>query len=196
MKLSQWVDQLVSELPLGEAIDIVSKRMRTASEEEEHTLASELASLLPTAGRYLEALQLLNEMIVRYPDEVRPSISKAMLYLYYIKDAEEALRCINLALKRAYRTLSFRRDALGVKARILLQLRRGEELSDVLEEIISLRIVKNIPDVGRERDFVDRAPPGLIRKNVLARYNQFRPKRATDSMADEPPEYEPPTDEE
>jgi hypothetical protein len=64
----------------------------------------------------------------------------------------------------------------------------------VLEEIMALRIVKGIPDVGRERDFVDRAPPGLIAEDVVARYNEFRPRRAGDSDANEPPEWECPDD--
>jgi hypothetical protein len=45
--------------------------------------------------------------------------------------------------------------------------------------------------VGRERD---RAPPGFIRKSVLDRYNEFRPKLDGDTSADEPPAYEPATD--
>jgi hypothetical protein len=133
-------------------------------------------------------------MIEECPDDVRFPISKAALYLYNLEDPEEALRCIDLALQRAYRTGFFRREALGDKARILLQLGRGEALSEVLEEIMSLKMIKGIPDVGRERDFVDRAPPGLIAEDVVARYNEFRPKRAGDSKADEPPEYEPPDD--
>ncbi len=59
---------------------------------------------------------------------------------------------------------------------------------------MSLKMMKGIPDIGRERDFVDRAPPGLISEDVVARYNEFRPKRAGDSTADEPPEFEPPDD--
>ena len=99
-----------------------------------------------------------------------------------------------MAIQRAHRTGFFRREALGHKARILLQLGRGEALSQVLEEIMALQIKKDIPDVGRERDFVDRAPPGLISEDVIARYNAFRPKRAGDSDADEPPEWEYPDD--
>ena len=129
-----------------------------------------------------------------YPDDVRPAISKATCYLYFLEDPEKALTSINLAIERAYRTRYFRREALGNKARILLELGRGDELSDVLEEIMSLQIVKGIPDIGRERDFVDRAPPGFIRKSVLDRYNEFRPKRPGDTSADEPPEFEPPDD--
>jgi hypothetical protein len=133
-------------------------------------------------------------MSERYPDDVRFPIGRATLCLYYLKDAKEALHYIDLALQRAYRTGFFRREALGDKARILLELGRGEALSEVLEEIMSLQMHKDVPDIGRERDFVDRAPPGMISPDVLARYNEFRPKRAGDSPSDEPPEFEPPDD--
>lgn len=180
------------ELPLGQVIGIVSARMLEADGDLHHILAGQLANLLREAGQYREALQVLDDIIGLYPDDTRCSISKATLYLYFLDDPEEALKSIDLALQRAHRTLRFRRDALGVKARILLQLGRGEQLSDALEEIMALQMMTDIPDVGRERDFVDRAPPGLIREDVLARYNEFRPKRVGDSTANEPPEYEPP----
>ncbi len=191
MELDQWVQQMRKELPLSRVIRVVSARMRAAEGEVHHMLARGLPGLLCEAGRDLEALHVLDEMIEVYSDDVRFPIKKAELLFYFLDDPEGALRSIDLALKRAYRTLFFRREALGVKARILLQLGRGDQLSEVLEEIMSLQMTKDIPDVGRERDFVDRAPVGLISENVLARYNEFRPKRAGDSNADEPPEYEP-----
>jgi tetratricopeptide (TPR) repeat protein len=144
-----------SELSLEDAIDITIARTRTADDEVHHFLAGELADLFSRAGRDDEALEVPGEMMKRYPDDVRPAISKATKYLYFLSKPEEALKCIDVALKRAHRTLFFRREALGVKARILLKLGRGEQLSDVLEEIMSLQIKKEIPDIGRERDFVD-----------------------------------------
>jgi tetratricopeptide (TPR) repeat protein len=190
----RWIDQLRTQLPVADVIDIVATRMRTAIGEERDMLAWQLTSLLRSAGRYTEALQILDETIERDPKDVVALMSKASLYLNSLENPGEALKCIDLALERAYRTGFFRRQALGDKARILLQLGRGEALSQVLEEIMSLKIMKDIPDVGRERDFVDRAPPGLIREDVLARYIQFRPKREGDTTADEPPEYEFPVD--
>ncbi len=154
-------------------------------------MALTLRGLFIEAGRDREALPILDGMIGQYPDDVRFPISKASLYLYFLEDPEEALKSIDVALQRAYRTGSFRREALGIKARILLQLGRGEQLSNVLEEIMSLHMIKGVPDIGRERDFVDRAPPGLIPRDILARYDEFRPKRAGDSRSDEPPEFEP-----
>jgi len=158
--------------------------MQTGDSEDQYDLALYFANLLVEAGRDREALPILDEMIGRLPDDLRFPIEKATLYLYFLKDPEEALRSIDVALQRACRTGFFRREALGVKARILLQLGRGEQLSEVLEEIMSLQITRDIPDIGRERDFVDRAPPGLIREDVLARYNQFCPKRPDDTDAD------------
>jgi tetratricopeptide (TPR) repeat protein len=168
--------------------------LEKVDEEDHYVLALQLTQLLREAERYTEAVQMLDQMMERYPDDVRSPMSKATTYIYCFEDYEKALECINSALQRARRTGFFRREALGNKARILLKLRRGDELSDVLEEIMSLQIVKGIPDIGRERDFVDRAPPGLIRKNVLDRYNEFRPKRAGDTSNDEPPRFEPPDD--
>jgi tetratricopeptide (TPR) repeat protein len=193
-ELYDWVEHLRRNLPIDAAIRTVSDSLEKVDGEDHHVLASQLAQLLREAERYTEAMQVLDEIMQRYPDDVRCAMSKAFLYLYFLEEPEEALECINLALQRAYRTGFFRREALGNKARILLKLGRGDELSDVLEEIMSLQIVKGIPDIGRERDFVDRAPPGLIRKGVLDRYNEFRPKRPGDTSADEPPEYEPPDD--
>lgn len=132
-------------------------------------------------------------MLQRYPEDGRPAITRSMTYLV-LDQPEEALKWINEAFDRARRTGFFRREALGNKARILLKLGRAEEMSDVLEEIMSLEIVKGIPDIGRERDFIDRAPPGFISKSILERYNEFRPKRPEDTPAGEPPEYEPAND--
>jgi hypothetical protein len=192
--MKEWMRQLRGGVSLRTIIDDALVRMRTADDEDRYQLALHLHHLLGMAGRDGEALQIMNDMIGRYPNDVRFPISKVIQYLYFTKDLEEALKSIELALLRAYHTGLFRREALGVKARILLQLGRGEELSDVLDEIMSLRMIKDTPDIGRERDFVDRAPPGMIRADVLARYNKFRPKRPGDTDKDVPPVFEPPDD--
>jgi hypothetical protein len=195
VELYRWVEGLRRRMPLALAIAEVAERMRSLEGDDHHyTLGSQLAFLLHEAGRDEEALHLLDDLMRQHPENVLPAMRKAGMYLYNLDQPEEALRWINVALERANRTKFFRREVLGDKARILLKLGRGDELSDVLEEIMSLQMVKGIPDVGRERDFVDRAPPGFIRKNVLDRYNEFRPRRPDDSLADEPPKYSSPDD--
>lgn len=190
----QWVYQIEREVPVGILIDVISARLRKADGRDHYDLALMLASYLRGPERDRQALGLLDELIDRYPDDVRAPMSKAVRLLWFLDDLEGALKAIDVALERASRTGFYRRDALNNKARILLKLGRGEELSRVLEEIMSLKITKGIPDIGRERDFVDRAPPGMIPPGVLARYNEFRPKRPTDTDADEPPEWDSPDD--
>ena len=189
-KIHRWVYQMVKELPPGDVILKVADRMCDSKGEQRRILTEELINLLIIDGDFRNALHILDMMIEEYRDDVLPNLGKASLYLYFLDDPEEALRCVSLALEHASRSGFFLRHALGYKARALLDLGRGQELSDVLEEIIALKIEKSILDSGRERDFVDRAPPGLIREDVLARYNEFRPKRPGDSMAKEPPKYE------
>ncbi|ULK99342.1 tetratricopeptide repeat protein [Bradyrhizobium sp. I71] len=193
-KLADWVWQLRREQPLHRVIDIVGERAEQADGDDYRFLALDLARLLREAGRNAEAIRTLDQVSDRYPDDVRPAISKAHIYLSALDQPEQALKWIDIALERARRTGFFRREALGDKARILLKLSRGDELSDVLEEIMSLQMMRGVPDIGRERDFVDRAPPGLIRKNVLERYNEFRPRRPEDGSTDEPPKFEPAND--
>ena len=171
-------------MPTGILIDIISARLRKADGRDHHFLAVMLEGFLRGPERDLEALELLDELIERYPDDVRVPM------LWFSDDLEGALKSIDVALDRACRTGFYRREALNNKARILLKLGRGEELCHVLEEIMSLKIMKGVPDIGRERDFVDRAPPGMIPAGILARHNEFRPKRPTDTDADEPPLWE------
>lgn len=194
VELNDWIWQLRRKHSLHRVIDIVAERVKQADGDHHRALAYELTGLLREAGRIAEAIEVLDLELNRAPDDVRSAISKANLYLTALDQPEQALEWIEVALDRARRTGFFRREALGDKARILLKLLRGDELSDVLEEIMSVQIAPGIPDIGRERDFVDRAPPGLIRKNVLERYNEFRPRRPEDSSADEPPKYEPAND--
>lgn len=176
-ELHQWADELRKQRSLAEAIDIVEARRRGAEGDDEYTLASILTNLLIMAGRDSDADRIIDEMIARLPDNVRFPICKATLYLYFMHEPEKALGVINVALARAQRTGFFRREALGDKARILLKLGLGDQLNQTLEEIMSLEMEPGIPDIGRERDFIDRAPPGMIAEDVLARYNVFCPRR-------------------
>lgn len=52
---------------------------------------------------------------------------------------------------------------------------------NVLEEIIAVKVTRDTLDMGRERDFVDAAPPGMIPAGLLARYDAFCPKRDGDT---------------
>ena len=185
------LSQLRNEISGEEAIRRVRSQLQDADARDRLTLALNLNMLLTEAGRYEEALQLIDEMIAQTPDNVKLPISKAALYFYRLDDPDRGLEAIDLALERAFRTKFYRREALGEKARMLLRLRRGTELGQVLEQIMSLRIPPGIPDVVRQRDFVDDAPPGLISDDILARYDEFCPTPFDDLASGEPPKWSP-----
>lgn len=176
LQLHRWADQMRSRIPVEEVIARVRSRLQSASTEDQSTLAHILGVFLANAERYDEALSWFDKVIKRDPDHVRSAIAKAMIHRDWRNDPDEALEAIEIALERAVRTRFYRRHALGEKARILLKLRRGEELGQVLEQIMSLQMFSDVRDIGRERDFVDRAPPGLIAEDIVARYNEFCPK--------------------
>ncbi len=177
VELCRWASNLRRELPLDRVIEVLDTRRRGANDDDLYTLSLELKHFLSEAGREREADRIIDEMIARLPDDVRFPLSKASLYLYRMDDPKGALAAANVALARAQRTGFFRREALGDKARILLKLGFGDQLTQTLEEIMSLERRPGIPDSGRERDFVDGAPSGMIAEDVLARYNVFCPKQ-------------------
>jgi len=177
VELSKWADELQRTLPLADAIEAIEARRRGADGDDYRTLTFELINLLKIDCRTTEADRIIDEMIALLPDDVRFPLSKTSLHLYWLNDQEMALKAVDAALVRARRTGFFRREALGTKARILLGLGLGEQLPQILEEIMSLEIKPGVPDVRRERDFVDRAPPGTIPEDVLTRYNAFCPQR-------------------
>jgi tetratricopeptide (TPR) repeat protein len=177
VELYRWASNLRRKLPLDRVIEILDARRRGANDDDLYTLSLELRHFLSEAGREHEADRIIDEMIARLPDDVRFPLSKASLYLYWMDDPKGALAAVNVALARAQRTGFFRREALGDKARILLKLGLGDQLTQTLEEIMSLERRPGIPDIMRERDFVDGAPSGMISDDVLARYNAFCPKR-------------------
>jgi tetratricopeptide (TPR) repeat protein len=181
-ELERWHKTIRNELDSRDVIEAIKARRSTADPEEDYHLALMLKFelLLEAIELQHEAEDVIDEMIEKLPDDVRFPIAKASLHLYNLNDAERALECIDQALVRARRTGRFRREALGVKARIHLRLTQYDKLSETLEEIMSFKTTRDIPDIPKERDFVDHAPPGAIPQDLLDRYNQFRPKRERD----------------
>lgn len=176
-EINQWIRQLRSEVPIADIIDRVQARLQNAEPADRRALELELGSLFVQTNRDDEALGLIDRQIEQRQDDVRPLLSKALHYHYYRDDPEQALVWIDVALERAYRTRFSRREVLGNKARILLRLGRGNELGQVLEEIMALDMYREVSDIGKERDFVDRAPPGMIPDSIVARYDRFFPKQ-------------------
>jgi tetratricopeptide (TPR) repeat protein len=181
-EISDWHRALVRERSALDVVEAIRARRRAGAPGEDALLAMALQSQLTLAALELkqEAEAVIDEMIERLPDDVRFPIAKVSLRHYAVGDLEGALACSEPALARAERTGFFRRELLGKRARIFGALGRYDELNATLEAILALEMKPGIPDISRERDFVDRAPPGAIRPDVRERYDAFRPKREGD----------------
>src|SRR5262245_57719958 len=120
-----------------------------------------------------------------------PLISLAGQKLYFENRPELAMSIIDRAIPVAYRSGVFRRHALATKARIALQLKRYDVVESVLKDILQLTFNRRNFDIGRERDILDRLPPGSIDPEVARQYDKFcraKGKLPSASRRDEPPD--------
>ena len=132
-----------------------------------------LASEYQERGDYAaaEAVQLAD--IAANPDEPMPLISLAGQKLSYEEKPATALPIIDRAVEVAMRTGIFRRHALATKARIALALNDHATVEDVLRRIMALTFTRGNIDIGTERDFFDRLPPGSIDPQVAQAYEEY-----------------------
>lgn len=191
---SDRVVEARSAFSISDVIERLRVDMQNASSRDYFALARELYALLTEEGRHDEALRLAEEVIAQDPDDVLFAIWRATLCQECLGDLQKASESIDVALARALRTREWLRYALGVKARVLLALGRGEDIAPVLEQIMSLKLDRDIADISRERDFVDAAPPRRISADVVACYDRFCPKPADGSPLEllefEPPKFD------
>jgi hypothetical protein len=170
----RWYDQLQQTYADQEIVDKITNRMGAENDKEiVRTLALILASEFRRQERYGEAENILLDLSQRDPVEPYPLIELAEQKLYYEEKLDEALEIVEKAVERARASGNFRRNALGVKARIAEKLQRYDLIADVLREIMTIRFAESRVDVGVERDFVDRLPSGVIDKALLRRYDEF-----------------------
>jgi tetratricopeptide (TPR) repeat protein len=173
--LHKWYHQLQQRCADPEIVDEIMNRMRVESDPEAlRSLAFILASEYRRQERYREAESILLDLSERNPAEPYPLIELAGQKLYDEQRPEEALEVVEKAVERARALGGFRRNALGVKARIAEKLRRYDLIASVLKEIMTIKSSENRVDVGVERDFVDRLPAGVIEGDLLRQYDEFR----------------------
>jgi tetratricopeptide (TPR) repeat protein len=132
-----------------------------------------LAGEYGMSGDYTAAEAIERRLAKKHPDDPLPLNSVAVNKCSYQRQPEEAMEVINHALEVAHRTGEFRRYTLGNKARIGLELKRYDIVEAVLKEIMQLDVDPEVPDIGRERDFFDRIPPGSIDADVARQYDEY-----------------------
>jgi hypothetical protein len=129
--------------------------------------------------RYAEAEEVLLEQIGDDPDDPMPVINLATHKLIYENNPPDAVRIGRIAADVARRAGRFRRLALGWLARAAIATDDHELLRDCLREIVEIGSPPAGPDIGRERDFFDRAPEGSIPDELRAAYEELMNRRPT-----------------
>jgi tetratricopeptide (TPR) repeat protein len=180
----RWYENLRRTHTSTQIIEALQDRIRNnvdgaaARWELNWTLASEYCD----RGDHAAAEAIYRRIFDDDPDDPLPLIRLSEQKLYYEAAPEEAMGLIDIALSSAYRSGDFRRHALAVKARIALQLKQYKAVEDVLKAIMQLEFNPESVDIGRERDILDRLPPGTIDEEIARRYDQYctgRPKDRT-----------------
>src|SRR5262245_6733335 len=190
--IGQWHIDLVRANRDCKITPMIEKRME---EESDPLLIEELRSLLAIEhqreGNYAAAEAIYLQEFEEDRDDPMPLISLAGQKLYAEQQPEQAMLFIDRAIPVAFRTGVFRRHALATKARIALDLKRYDIVEGILKEILQLTFTRKNLDVGRERDILDRLPPGSIDADVARQYDEYCRAKGKLPPAGRPPR-EPP----
>jgi hypothetical protein len=172
--LQQWYQQLQRVLSNQEIIEDIERRKTKESDPEIlRSLDFILASEFQRQGLYSDAENILLELSRRDTTEPYPLIALAEQKLYYERKFDSALDIADEAVRCARISGKFRRNALGVRARIAKQLQRYDLIAEALREIMSIKFSESRIDVGVERDFVDGLPSNAIEEQLRRQYEQF-----------------------
>jgi hypothetical protein len=107
------------------------------------------------------------------PNDPRPLISLASQKFHDERQPKAAMRIIDRAVEVAMLAGIFRREALGFKARIAVQLKAYPVVEESLRKIMDLTFTPGNLDVDAERDFLDRVPQGAIDANLARVYDEY-----------------------
>jgi hypothetical protein len=186
-EIHRWRDEWRESHRELDIVPALEERIRT----EQHAgrlraLRALLAQEHRDRGDYIAAEAVYLADAETGHDRWRPLISLANQKLYDEDRPEEAMPIIDRAVAVAMGAGLFRREALGVKARIAAELEDYAAVENVLRQIMTLAFTRGNADVGAERDFLDRLPPGSIDPEVARAYDEYcRARGRRPTAADE-----------
>ena len=137
------------------------KLKKETDEEIVWSLKTFLAKLMASRGLFSESEKIYINMNRIRPFDPRPLILLSQQYLYYENDPQKALTANDGAIKIAFETGNFRREALTVNIRIALDLKRFDLVERDMKRIMS------------EDDFIKRIPVGMVSGEILKDYVEF-----------------------
>jgi len=173
-EIHRWHQEWQQSQPDTDIIPVLEDRIRRETHPSRlHTLRYFLADAHRDRANYVASEAVFLADFEADPARPMPLIFLAGQKLYYEEQPEAAMPVIDRAVEVALRSGTFRRHALGVKARIALALDRHDVVEDVLRQIMALAFTRGNADIGAERDFLDRLPPGSIDADVARAYDEY-----------------------
>src|ERR1051326_1917883 len=158
----------------ADVIPILQSKLRGETEPNGRVaLYHLLAEAYSDKGDYASAAEVRIREANERPNEPMPLISLASQKFFEEERPEEAICIVDQAIEVALREGTYRRLALGMKARIALHLKDYHAVEDVLRQIMNLKFGRGNVDIGRERDFFNGLPPGSIDPEVARRYDEY-----------------------
>jgi tetratricopeptide (TPR) repeat protein len=157
-----------------EAIHILKERIDSEPDAlKRRELKLILAQEYKQEENYAACETIYLQLFETKPDDPVPLMKLAEQKLYFERQPEAAMRIIDRAIEAAYGSGNFRRNALGVKARIALAMEDFAIVEGVLIRIMQLGFEYGNTDAGFRRDFFDRLPPGSIDPEVARQYDEY-----------------------
>ena len=144
--------------------------LRDWSPDEAALIRSELVNELQRHERYEEAERLLLEEIERQQHEPYPWISLAEHFHYYDIRLQRSIECIAIAIEKAREDGKFLYQALGVQARLAIEISNWSLLEETLNQLAAYKHKAGDVDVFPETDFLKRIPHGAVSSEIISAY--------------------------
>jgi hypothetical protein len=140
------------------------------SPEELFALRCELVGELHRHGRYGEAEAVLRAEVDREPTEPFHSLRLAEHFQYYEIDLLRSLAFVRQAIAKARSDGKFMYQALGVQARLAIEVQDWPLLEVTLRDLASYEHTPGNADVFPETDFLPRIPAGVVAPSAIEAY--------------------------
>ena len=173
-QVHRWHHEWREANPEADIIPVLRNQLRDETEPNKRVaLYQLLADAYGKKGDYASAAVVRADESNERPNEPMPLILLASQKFFNEGRPEEAMPIIDRAIEIALREGTYRRLALGMKARIALHLEDYPTVEGVIRQIMNLRFGPGNVDIDRERDFFDGLPPDRIDPEVARQYDEY-----------------------
>ena len=131
------------------------------------------ANQLTVVGRSNEALDVLRAIAKMNSNSVISQLSIVSHLLFVLDQPEKALEELSPAESLSNETGHFRRHVQAEKARIALALNDYDMLNAAINCISQIVVMPDMRDVGKERDFFDRADKNRLKPETISNFQNY-----------------------